>query len=263
MENYLDINRKLWNAKVDSHLKSDFYFVDEFVKGRTSLNSIELELLGDIKDQEILHLQCHFGQDSISLSRLGAKVTGVDFSDEAISAAKNLAKKCETDTKFIVSDVYELPNILEKKFDIVYTTYGTIGWLPDLKKWAKVISTFLKPGGKLIFVEFHPFIWMFNDDFTEIKYDYFQGEPIIETSEGTYADQSAKISLQEVGWNHEISDVIQSLIDENLEIKNMQEYNYSPYSCFKNMIEIEKGKYQIPQFGGKVPYVYSLVAQKN
>ena len=263
MENYLDINRKLWNAKVDSHLKSDFYFVDEFVKGRTSLNSIELELLGDIKDQEILHLQCHFGQDSISLSRLGAKVTGVDFSDEAISAAKNLAKKCETDTKFIVSDVYELPNILEKKFDIVYTTYGTIGWLPDLKKWAEVISTFLKPGGKLIFVEFHPFIWMFNDDFTEIKYDYFQGEPIIETSEGTYADQSAKISLQEVGWNHEISDVIQSLIDENLEIKNMQEYNYSPYSCFKNMIEIEKGKYHIPQFGAKVPYVYSLVAQKN
>ena len=263
MENYLDINRKLWNAKVDSHLKSDFYFVDEFIKGRTSLNSIELELLGDIKDQEILHLQCHFGQDSISLSRLGAKVTGVDLSDEAISAAKNLAKKCETDTKFIVSDVYELPNILEKKFDIVYTTYGTIGWLPDLKKWAKVISTFLKPGGKLIFVEFHPFIWMFNDDFTEIKYDYFQGEPIIETLEGTYADQSAKISLQEISWNHEISDVIQSLIDENLEIKNMQEYNYSPYSCFKNMIEFEKGKYQIPQFGGKVPYVYSLVAQKN
>jgi ubiquinone/menaquinone biosynthesis C-methylase UbiE len=201
MENYLDINRKLWNAKVDSHLKSDFYFVDEFVKGRTSLNSIELELLGDIKDQEILHLQCHFGQDSISLSRLGAKVTGVDLSDEAISAAKNLAKKCETDTKFIVSDVYELPNILEKKFDIVYTTYGTIGWLPDLKKWAKVISTFLKPGGKLIFVEFHPFIWMFNDDFTEIKYDYFQGEPIIETSEGTYADQSAKIYFQEVCCN--------------------------------------------------------------
>ena len=263
MENYLDINRKLWNAKVESHLKSDFYFVDEFIKGRTSLNSIELELLGDIKAKKILHLQCHFGQDSISLSRLGAKVTGVDLSDEAISAANNLAKKCETDTEFIVSDVYELPNVLDQKFDIVYTTYGTIGWLPDLKKWAKVISTFLKPSGKLIFVEFHPFIWMFNNDFTEIQYDYFQGEPIIETLEGTYADQSAKISLQEVGWNHEISDVIQSLIDENLEIKNMQEYNYSPYSCFKNMIEIEKGKFQIPQFGAKVPYVYSLVVQKK
>lgn len=263
MQNYLEINRKLWNAKVDSHLKSDFYFVDEFIKGRASLNPIEMELLGDLKDKKILHLQCHFGQDSISLSRSGAKVTGVDLSDKAISAAKNLAKKCETDTEFIVSDVYELPNLLDQKFDIVYTTYGTIGWLPDLKKWAKVISTFLKPGGKLIFVEFHPFIWMYNEDFSEIKYDYFQGEPIIETVEGTYADHSAEISLQEVGWNHEISDVIQSLIDEDLEIRNMKEYNFSPYSCFKNMIEIEKGKYQIPQFGAKIPYIYSLVAQKK
>lgn len=263
MENYLDINRKLWNAKVDAHLKSDFYFVEEFVKGRNSLNSIELELLGDIKDHEILHLQCHFGQDSISLSRLGAKVTGVDLSDEAIAAAKVLAKRCETDTEFIVSDVYELPGILDKKFDIVYTTYGTIGWLPDLKKWAKVISNFLKPGGKLIFVEFHPFIWMYDNDFTKIEYDYFHGEPIIETSEGTYADQTAKISLQEISWNHELSAVMMSLINEDLEIKNIREYNYSPYSCFKNMVEIEKGKYQIPQFGAKVPYVYSIVAQKN
>lgn len=263
MENYLEINRNLWNAKVGSHLKSDFYFVDEFTKGRTSLNSIELDLLAQIKDKKILHLQCHFGQDSISLSRLGAKVTGVDLSDKAIEAAKNLAIKCGTDTEFIVSDVYDLPNVLAEKFDIVYTTYGTIGWLPDVKKWAKVISNFLKPGGKLIFVEFHPFIWMFNDEFTKIEYDYFVGEPIVETSEGTYADQSAKISLQEVGWNHEMSDVIQSLIDENLEIKNIQEYNYSPYSCFKNMEEFEKGKYRIPQFGAKVPYVYSLVVQKK
>lgn len=263
MENYLDINRKLWNAKLDSHLKSDFYFVDEFLQGRSSLNSIELELLGNIKGKEILHLQCHFGQDSISLSRLGAKVTGVDLSDKAIEAGKNLAEKCGTDTEFISSDIYNLPAILDKKFDIVYTTYGTIGWLPDLEKWAKVISNFLKPGGKLIFVEFHPFIWMYNDDFTEVEYDYFQGEPIIETTEGTYADQTAKISLQEVGWNHELSSVIQSLINENLEIKNIQEYNYSPYSCFKNMQETDKGKFQIPQFGHKVPYVYSLVSQKN
>lgn len=263
MENYLDINRKLWNAKVDSHLRSDFYFVDEFLKGRTSLNSIELELLGEIKGKEILHLQCHFGQDSISLSRMGAKVTGVDLSDKSIEAAIDLAQKCGTDTQFLISDVYELPTILDQKFDLVYTTYGTIGWLPDLEKWAKVVSHFLKPGGKLIFVEFHPFIWMYNEDFTAIKYDYFKGEPIIETSEGTYADQSAKISLEEISWNHEISDVIQSLIDQNLELKNMREYDYSPYSCFKNMNEVAKGKFQIPQFGNKVPYVYSIIAEKK
>lgn len=263
MQNYLEINRNLWNAKVDSHLKSDFYFVEEFIQGRTSLNAIELELLGDIKDKKILHLQCHFGQDSIALSRLGAKVTGVDLSDESIKAAAELAEKCGTATQFLRTDIYELPNVLNEKFDIVYTSYGTIGWLPDLEKWAKVISHFLKPGGKLIFVEFHPFIWMYNEDFTEIKYDYFQGEPIIETSDGTYADPSAKISLQEVSWNHEISAVFQSLINENLEIKNIQEYNYSPYSCFKNMQEIEKGKFHLPQFGKKIPYVYSLIAEKK
>lgn len=263
MENYLDINRKLWNAKVDSHLKSDFYFVDEFLKGKTSLNSIEIELLGDISGKEILHLQCHFGQDSISLSRLGAKVTGVDLSDYSIKAAENLNKECGTDANFIATDIYTLPNVLDQKFDIVYTTYGTIGWLPDLEKWAKVILNFLKPGGQLIFVEFHPFIWMYNEDFTEIKYNYFQDEPIIETSQGTYADQSANITLEEISWNHELSAVVQSLINENLVIKNFQEYNFSPYSCFKNMRETEKGKFHIPHFGDKIPYVYSLVAVRK
>ena len=132
MKNYLEINRKSWNAKVEPHLKSDFYFVDEFLNGRTSLNSIELEILGDVSGKEILHLQCHFGQDSISLSRMGAKVTGIDLSDKSIEAAKDLAQKCGTDTRFLVSDVYALPEVLDQKFDIVYTSYRTIGWLPDL-----------------------------------------------------------------------------------------------------------------------------------
>ena len=140
------------------------------MKGRTSLNSIELDLLGDVKGKQILHLQCHFGQDSISLSRLGAKVTGMDLADKAIDAARQLSTKCATDTEFVLSDIYDLPNVLNKKYDIVYTSYGTIGWLPDLDQWAGVISHFLKPGGKFIFVEFHPFVWMYDDDFTHVKY---------------------------------------------------------------------------------------------
>lgn len=262
MENYLKVNRELWNAKVETHLKSDFYFVEEFLKGRTSLNSIELHLLGDVEDKKILHLQCHFGQDSISLSRLGAKVTGIDFSDKAIEAAKNLAQKCGTDTEFVISDVYDFPNVLDEKFDIVYTSYGTIGWLPDLKKWAKVISHFLKSKGKLIFVEFHPFVWMFDDDFSFVKYSYFNDEVICQTSTGTYADPNANIIQEEVSWNHPFSEVFQSLNGEDLVIKSFQEYNWSPYSCFKNMEEIEKGKYQISQFGSKIPLVYSIIAEK-
>ena len=263
MENYLDINRNLWNAKVDSHLKSDFYFVKEFLQGRTSLNSIELKLLGDIKGKKILHLQCHFGQDSISLSRLGAKVTGIDLSDKAIEAAKNLAKQCGTDTEFIISDVYDLPNVLDQEFDIVYTTYGTIGWLPDLEKWAEVISHFLKPGGQLIFVEFHPAVWMYDNDFASVKYSYFNEETIIETNEGTYADKTADLANVEVSWNHSLSEVLTSLLTKNLVLQKFQEYNWSPYPCFQHIEEIEKGKYQIPQFGNKIPLVYSIIAQQK
>lgn len=263
MDNYLDINRNSWNAKVEPHLKSDFYFVDEFLKGRTSLNSIELELLGNIKGKKILHLQCHFGQDSISLSRLGAEVTGIDLSDKAVEAAIDLAKKSGTNTKFLISDVYELPQILDKKFDIVYTSYGTIGWLPDLEKWAKVISHFLKPGGKFVFVEFHPFVWMFDDDFTHVKYNYFNEKPIVETYEGTYADQSADLVQDYVMWNHPISEVLNALIDSNLTISSFQEYDWSPYACFLHNEEFEKGKYRIPQFGPKVPHVFSLTAEKK
>ncbi|KMQ69039.1 methyltransferase type 12 [Chryseobacterium sp. FH2] len=263
MEDYLEINKNSWNAKVEPHLKSDFYFVDEFLEGRTSLNSIELELLGNIKDKSILHLQCHFGQDSISLSRLGAKVTGIDLSDKAIETAKDLALQCKTDTQFVCSDVYDLPNVLDEKFDIVFTSYGTIGWLPDLKKWAGVINHFLKPGGKFVMAEFHPVVWMFDDDFKRVTYNYFNEKPIVETYEGTYADFSAEIIQQYVMWNHSLADVLQNLIENNLAVKNFQEFDWSPYPCFKHVEEFEKGKWRIPQFGNKIPLVYALKANKK
>lgn len=263
MENYLEINKNSWNAKVDSHLKSDFYFVDEFLRGRSSLNAIELEFLKDIKDKSILHLQCHFGQDSISLSRLGAKVTGIDLSDKSIEAAKDLAQKAGTDTRFICTDLYNLPKVLDQKFDIVFTSYGTIGWLPDLNKWANVINHFLKPGGKFIMAEFHPVVWMFDDDFEKVQYNYFNEAPIIETYEGTYADRTADIVQEYVMWNHSLSEILQNLIDHNFQIENFKEYDWSPYPCFKHVEEFEKGKWRINKFGNKIPLVFALTAQKK
>ena len=131
---YLEINRQAWNNKIDTHLKSAFYDLDSFLQGKSSLNDIELKLLGDVKGKSILHLQCHFGQDSISLSRLGAEVTGVDLADKAIASAKEIASKTNSTTKFICCDIYDLPNHLDEQFDIVFTSYGTIGWLPDLDR---------------------------------------------------------------------------------------------------------------------------------
>lgn len=241
-KNYIEVNRQSWNNRTDTHLKSEFYDLDSFLKGRTSLNDIELKLLGNLQGKSILHLQCHFGQDSISLSRLGATVTGIDLSDKAIENAKQIAKKTNANATFICCDVYDLPNYLNKQFDIVFTSYGTIGWLPDLDKWAKIIATFLKPNGKFVFVEFHPVVWMFDDNFEKIGYRYFNSGAIIETETGTYADKTADIRQEYVMWNHGLSEVINSLIKNGLEIKTLDEFDYSPYNCFNKAIEVDAKK---------------------
>ncbi|KFF10848.1 class I SAM-dependent methyltransferase [Flavobacterium hydatis] len=261
--NYIEVNKESWNNRVESHLKSDFYDLEGFLKGNTSLNSIELELLGDIKGKTILHLQCHFGQDSISLARLGANVTGVDLSDKAIESANKLAQETNTSASFICCDIYDLPNHLNQKFDIVFASYGTIPWLPDLDKWAKLISDFLKPNGQFVFAEFHPVVWMFDDDFEKVGYNYFNSGAIIETQEGTYADKSAPIELEYVCWNHGMSEVINSLIKNGLELNSLNEFDYSPYNCFNNIIEFEPKKYRIKHLDNKIPMVYSILATKK
>src|SRR5690606_26113745 len=150
--------------------------MDGFMYGKSSLKSIELDLLGDVSGKSILHLQCHFGQDTLSLSRMGAKVTGVDLSDNAIKIAQALTKKLNADAEFICCDLYDLPNHLNKTFDIGFTSYGTITWLRDLDKWAAVVSKFLKPEGKLVFAEFHPVVLMFDDAFEKNEYDHFKNK---------------------------------------------------------------------------------------
>lgn len=262
-ENYLEINRKSWNNRTETHLHSDFYNLKDFLKGKTSLKEIELDLLGDSKGKSILHLQCHFGQDTISLNRLGAEVTGVDLSDKAVENAKQIAKKTNSNAEFICCDIYDLKNHLNKKFDVVFTSYGTIGWLPDLDKWATIISHFLKPNGEFIFVEFHPVVWMFDNNFEKIAYRYFNSGAIFETENGTYADKEANITQSYVMWNHGISEVVNSLIKNKLQIKLFNEFDYSPYNCFNKMLEFEPGKFRIKHLDNKIPMVYSIKATKN
>ena len=262
-DNYIAINRQSWNNRVQSHMNSDFYDLDGFLQGNTSLNSIELELLGDIKNKHILHLQCHFGQDSLSLGRLGAHVTGVDLSDKAVESAIELANKTKIDANFICSDIYELPKCLDKQFDIVFTSYGTIGWLPDLDKWAKIVAKYLKPGGKFVFVEFHPVVWMFDDDFEKIAYHYFNKEVIIETEKGSYADKTADLTQEYVMWNHSMSDVVNNLIKNGLEINSLDEFDYSPYNCFNKTEEFKPNKFRIKHLDNKIPMVFAIVATKK
>ena len=244
-QDYIKINNQTWNNKTDVHITSDFYDVASFLNGKSSLNDIELQLLGNVQGKKILHLQCHFGQDTLSLVRLGANVTGIDLSDNAIEKANEFAKKLEFEATFICCDIYDLPNHLDEKFDIVFTSYGTIGWFPDLNKWANIVSHFLKPNGKFVFAEFHPVVWMFDDYFKEVFYSYFNIEPIIEELTGTYADRYSDISAQTITWNHPTSEVLNALIQSGLEINSFDEFDYSPYNCFNETEEFEKGKFRI------------------
>ncbi len=262
--NYLEINRNLWNKKTDIHYNSEFYDIKSFKERQNSLKPIELGLLGNIKGKAVLHLQCHFGMDTISLSRLGAKTTGIDLSNNAIDKAKALASELNIDTEFIQSDVYSLKENLDQKYDIVFTSYGVIGWLPDMDKWASVVSHFLKPGGKFIMVEFHPVVWMFSYDFKNIEFNYFGGEPIIEELEGTYTDTEEKSDIKEksVSWNHSLSEVFTALQSNNLTLKDFKEYDYSAYNCFQDMTEIDKDIFRLKEIDNKIPMMYSVVYEK-
>lgn len=260
-ENYIAINRASWNKRTEVHIGSDFYDMENFLKGKNSLNDIELKLLGDLKGKKVLHLQCHFGQDSISLARMGAQVVGVDLSDKAIAYAQDLAKDLNADARFICCDIYDLPNHLKEQFDIVFSSYGTIGWLPDLDKWASIITHYLKPGGQFIFAEFHPVVWMFDNDFQKIAYSYFKTDAIVESYSGTYADKNAAVAIKDVSWNHSLAEVLSSLLKAGSQIKYFEEYDHSPYPCFNAITEYEPGKYRIGHLGNNIPMVYALVVE--
>ena len=260
---YLGTNRKLWDDKTKVHFDSEFYDVKSFLDGKDSLNPIEETLLGDIRDKTVMHLQCHFGMDSISLARKGGIVTGIDFSGEAIRKARELNAGAGTNVLFMECDVYSLPQKLNELYDVIFTSYGVVGWLPDMNRWAEIISRFLKPGGRFIMVEFHPVIWMFSYDFQKIEYNYMDDQPVIEEVEGTYADRKAPIKNLSISWNHGLSKVISALIDNDLVLNSFEEYDYSPYNCFENMVESEKGKFRIKGLESKIPMLYSITAEKK
>lgn len=257
-EKYIKINKEAWNIKTPIHLNSYFYNNEAFKKGKTSLKTIEIDAIGDIKDKSLLHLQCHFGQDSISLARMGAKVTAVDFSEIAISKANSISKEIKVPVKFIESNVLELN--LNEDFDIIFSSYGAIGWLPNLNKWGATVARHLKKGGTFLLTEFHPFI----DLLDENQYDYFyKKEPDIEIEKGSYADGGQDIKIKTCWWNHSLTDIFTALESNGLKLKFFQEFDYSPY-CLKGMIEKEEGKFVLKKRKNqKLPYVFNLKATKK
>ena len=242
---YFEVNKATWNEKVKVHSESEMYHLRAFKKGKSSLMHYELKALGDVNGKSLLHLQCHFGQDTLSWSRLGAKCVGVDISDEGIKLAKKLNDELNLDAEFICCNVLDTSNFIKDEFDFVFTSYGTIGWIPDLKPWAKMIAERLKKGGTFYIAEFHPIVWMF--DYTSgkpvMKYGYMQDEVIYEEYEGTYANESSKMISKEYGWNHGLGEVVTSLTEAGLHIDYLKEHEESPYNVLPDLIKTKSGNY--------------------
>ena len=261
--NYFETNKATWNKKVAIHAQSEMYDMEGFKSGKTSLMPYELKALGDVKGKSLLHLQCHFGQDTLSWSRMGAKCTAVDLSDEAIDLAKALNTELGLDAEFVCCNVLDTSKHVSETFDIVFTSYGTIGWLPDLKPWAKMITERLKPGGIFYIVEFHPILWMFdyNEGKAEMKYHYNQDEVIYDEYEGTYADQSSKMVSKEYGWNHGLGEVVNALIEAGLQIDYLNEHDESPYDVFPDLIKTNDGLYKMKD--QLFPMLFEIKARKG
>ncbi len=259
----INANRELWNAMAELHVDSPFYDSDGFRAGRNSLTAIERSLLGDVQGKNILHLQCHCGQDTLSLARMGATVTGLDLSNTAIKKAGELAAQCGLEAAWVCANVLDFQPELEARFDIVFTSFGTIGWLPELPGWARNIRRYLKPGGRFVFVEFHPVVWMFDNAFKEIAYSYFNREPIVEIQKGSYAAPEAPLEMAAHGWNHGLGEVLGALLGEGLRIDHFEELDGSPHNCFSNTVKAEDGLYRISGLEHKVPMVYALACTKS
>ena len=268
MDEYTEANRRHWDEVVPIHLASEMYDVASFKAGKSKLKPVELAEVGDVRGKTLLHLQCHFGLDTLSWAREGAIVTGIDFSDRAIEAARALAEECGIEARFVLSDVYSLPDELDGQFDIVFASYGVLFWLPDVARWAKVAAHFLRPGGTFYMVEFHPIVGVFDSDPAvtdlQVRYPYFPTpEPLRFDDDGTYADRSAKLEHRVTySWPHPVSEVVTALIDAGLRIEFFHEFPFTTEAWFPFMEETEHRSYRLTKHDGSVPLLYSIKATK-
>lgn len=271
MDELISVNRTHWDEVTDVHIASDFYDIETFKSGRSRLHGIEVDELGDVAGKTMLHLQCHFGLDTLGWARLGATVTGIDFSERAIEAARTLSAEVDVPGTFIVSDLYELPSNLDGQFDIVFTSYGAIYWLPDIKRWGEIAASYVKPGGTFYIAEFHPTGFLFDTDWGSApeaqdyvrKYPYFfTDEPIIDDSPD-YADPNAPLTnTRTYSWAHTLGDVTNALIDGGLQIEFIHEFPFSTVKEFSFLEQHDDGYWYPPAGKFDMPMIFSIKARK-
>lgn len=254
-------NRAMWDERVDLHVESDLYNVPGFLAGQCRLRDFEPDELGSVEGRTLLHLQCHFGLDTLSWARRGAIVTGIDFSEPAIEAARKIARHADIPATFEVCDVYETAATLDRTFDIVYTGLGALCWIPDLDAWAREIVRLLVPGGTFYMSEFHPFTDVFGEDDLVVTESYFDdGRPFRDETSGTYSDRSAKTSNNlSYSWTHPLSRVITALLKVGLTLDSFAEHEYTVFPRF-SALSATPGTdiFRFPNDHPRLPMMYSI-----
>jgi SAM-dependent methyltransferase len=265
----MDANRRLWDAWTPAHASSEFYDVDSFLAGRDTIDAVEAEGVGDVTGKTLLHLQCHFGLDTMSWARRGASaVTGVDFSHQAVALARSLASELDLPARFVETDVLDTLDQLDgERFDVVFTSHGALSWLADLRPWAEVVAGALKPGGTFFVAEHHPSLWVFDEGVEDrelvFRYGYFDRETLREEQTGSYAAPDSGVETVSYSWQHTFEELVGSLIGAGLRVTGLREYPYLSFSWFPYMEKGADGFWRLPAGMPDIPLMYSLTATRD
>lgn len=263
MEKELTENQKLWNEWTDINARSKMYRLDAFKQGENKLDTVIQGEVGHVNGKRLLHLQCHFGMDTLSWARLGAEATGVDFSPKAIALAQSLSNELQIPARFICCNIYDLPSHLDEQFDVVFASIGVLTWLPDLSRWMQIAARYVKPGGFLYLADGHPFTWIFDDDSAEMKlrYPYFQTGATAWQEAGSYADRTAVLETTTCyQWQHTMGEIVTEVCRSGLQLEYLHEFGYAYFQAYPSMQEGKDGFWHHADGDDKLPMVFSLKA---
>jgi SAM-dependent methyltransferase len=272
MSSYIEVNRANWNSRVEHHVLA--YDLNSFRVDPDHLShvvSFDRPRLGSLADLDVVHLQCHIGTDTLSLHRLGARsVAGLDFSRPALEAAAHLADDCGARIDYIESEFYDAVGALGgSRFDLVYTGIGSLGWLPDIRRWGEIVAALLRPGGRLFMREFHPVLWSLGDpradELLVIEYPYFETEGIHFSEEQSYVGHDEPLTSPNIiHFNHGLAEVITALLDAGMNLTAMEEHETAPGRPLdERMEEVGPGEYRLKALPARLPATYTIQAIKN
>ncbi len=272
-EDYAALNRAMWDERAPAHAASPDYQIERFLTDPDHLSEVvtfDLPRLGPISGLRGVHLQCHIGTDTLSLARLGATVSGLDFSAAAIEQARSLARQTGTEIDYHVSDVYRAVEVLgADRYDFVFTGIGALCWLPDITRWAETVAGLLRPGGRLFLREGHPVLWATDLDRMDgslvIDFPYFERtDPTIWDEPGTYVDTETEFAnTRSAEWNHGIGEILTAVLGAGLTITAFEEHRSVPWQAMPGMVQDENGEYRLPERPDRLPLTYTLQAVRT